>query len=252
MSENGAIGMVGFRRYKLLWEGVSSATATIECELMQPAFDPGRPIGLVFRAGGPEFRDGYAVVLDAARKRLELRKGTGRRPRRRCRRASTSGWPCGSKRGAAKSASSPAGPTGRLIRFTDPEPLAAGRVGFDASESRGWFRKLKIEAGGKTYDAAARARPPGRLPGPVSQWWDPVVTGGADAAFGGTPTGRSIRSAPRRSSFVRRRARPAWRTAACTGSGCRSSRAGTYEGRLYLRGGGDATVALQSADGTRT
>ena len=56
-SENDAIGMTGFRGYKLLWEGARFDDGVIECELMQPAFDPNRPIGLVFRAGGQEFRD---------------------------------------------------------------------------------------------------------------------------------------------------------------------------------------------------
>jgi hypothetical protein len=140
-SENNAIGMTGFRWYKLLWEGAGFDDGTVRCELMQPAFDPGRPIGLVFRASGQEFRDAYSVALDAQGRRLELRSGE----------RGVAGAPVPVKLGqwlplrievqgghirVFSGGDRPA------IDFLDPQPLPAGLVGVDASESHGWFRNL--------------------------------------------------------------------------------------------------------------
>jgi hypothetical protein len=168
-TENDAIGMTGFRWYKLLWEGVRFEDGVIECELMQPAFDPGRPVGLVFRAGGHEFRDGYAVVLDAKAHRLELRIGE-RGVAGASLPTSLGQWLSlrvdvmgGKIRVFAQANDKP------VIEFVDPKPLEAGLVGFDASESHGWFRKLKIETGGKSYTPPLTPDRPAGYRGPVSR-----------------------------------------------------------------------------------
>ena len=148
-SENDAIGMTGFRGYKLLWEDARFNDGEIDCELMQPAFDPNRPMGLLFRAGGQDFRDAYAVMLDAQAHRLELRIGA----------RGVASAPVPTRLGEwlpvcvevkAGQIKVSAGGT-PVIDFTDPKPLPAGLVGFDATESHGWFRKLTIKTGDKTY-----------------------------------------------------------------------------------------------------
>ena len=57
--ENGAIGMTGFRWYRFLWTKTNFSDGAVECEIMQPSFDPRRPSGVIFRASGREFRDSY-------------------------------------------------------------------------------------------------------------------------------------------------------------------------------------------------
>lgn len=251
-AEGGAVGMTGFRRYKLLYAPVAFGDGVVACELMQPAFDPGRPPGLVLRAAGTEFRDAYVVALDAARRWVVLRKGD--RPLASAAVAAGFGdWLAvrveakgGDVRVYVGGGDAPA------IRYTDPEPLPPGLVGFDASETRGWFRKLTVEAGGKTVTPPLAPERPAGYRGPVSQWWDPVVTGDADAAFGWDPDRpfNTLRSQKVELRSARGTAGVANRGLHRRGLSVVKGRA--YEGRIYLRGGGDVTVALQSADGTRT
>ena len=158
---------------------------TIECELMQPAFDPGRPIGLVFRAGGPDFKTGYSVRLDCRKHWIELRNGE-----RGVAHAEVpvhfDQWLAVKVEAKGSQITVTTGESAKpLIQYTDPSPLA-GRP-----------RRLRRQRGARVVpqtedrDATARtyvpplepARPAGYR-GPVSQWWDPVVTGTADAAFG--------------------------------------------------------------------
>jgi hypothetical protein len=249
-SENDAIGMTGFRWYKLLWEGTHFEDGAIECELMQPAFDPGRPIGLLFRAGGHQFHDAYAVMLDAQVRRLELRIGE----------RGVAFAPVSTKLGEWLAVRVEASGTrirvfaGRelAIDFAGSEPPAGGLVGFDTTESRGWFRKLKIETGGKTHTPPlAPVRPTGYR-GPVSQWWEPVVTGNVDVAFG-WDADRPFNTL--RSQKIELRAGTGTVGVANSGLhrfGLSVVQGRAYEGRLYLRGKGEVTVALQNADGSRT
>lgn len=251
-SENGAIGMTGFRGYKLLRQEPRFEDGAIACELMQPSFDVGRPIGVVFRASGTDFKAGYSVRLDAVHHRLELRSGektvgSARVP------TSLDQWlpiRIEARGGELTVRTSPDAVP--LIRYTDPQPLPPGLVGFDASESRGWFRGLKIESNGKTEVPPLEPAHPAGYRGPVSQWWDPVVTGEADGAFGWDAE-RPFNSL--RSQSIELRSGTGTVGVANRGLhrfGLSVLQGRAYEGRLYLRGGGDVTVALQNADGTKT
>lgn len=251
-SEGGAIGMTGFRVYKLLWEGVQFKDGALECEMMQPGFDPGRPIGLVFRAGGNDFKTCYSIRLDARNHRVELRTGE--------RAVAHADVPVGFDQWLAVKVevkgpqiTVTSGASAKpLIRYTDPDPLAGGLVGFDASESRGWFRKLRIEADGKVYTPPLEPARPAGYRGPVSQWWEKIVTGSAEAAFG-WDADRPFNSL--RSQKIEMRGGEGTVGVANRGLhrfGLSIVEGQTYEGRLYLRGAGEATVALQSADGSRT
>ncbi len=250
--ENDAVGMVGFRRYKLLYKEVPFGDGAVSCELMQPTFDPGKPIGLVFRAGGIEFRDAYVLALDAARKRLVLRKGDKVLATAEVS-AGFDQWLAvrvevagGEIRAFAGGAEKP------VIRTTDPEPLMAGLVGFDASELRGWFRKLKIDAGGAAVTPGLAPVHPRTYRGPVSQWWDPIVTGDAEVEFA-WDADRPFNTL--RSQKITLKAGTGTAGVANRGLhryGLSVVKGRAYEGRLYLRGGGDVTVALQSGDGLRT
>ena len=250
--DGGAVGMSGFRSYKLLWDGVPFRDGVIRCELMQPAFDPGRPIGLLFRAGGNESKAGYSVRLDAPRRRIELRNGE--------RAVAHADVPVRPDQWLAlridvkgSRVSVTIGTAGKpQIAYDDPNPPAPGLVGFDASESRGWFRNLRIEADGNEFVPPLEPARPAGYRGPVSQWWDPLVTGSADGRFG-WDADRPFNSL--RSQKIEMRSGQG--TVGVINRGLHrfglSVVAGrTYAGRLYLRGAGEATVALQSADGTRT
>ena len=254
-TENGAIGMTGFRCYKLFWTEARFEDGTIECEMMQPAFNPGRPIGLIFRAGGQEFGKNYTVTLDAVHHRVELRISE--------RGAKSAALPSvlfgewvhlrievkgGQVRVFAGGSDSP------LIDFIDPQPLPAGLVGFDATESRGWFRNLRFETGGKTYTPSLAPVRSANYRGPVSQWWEPISTGDAQAAFAWDAdkpfnTQRSQKIEIRSGNGT---AGVANRGLGRLGLSVIQGRA--YEGRLYLRGNyqGAVTVALQNVDGSKT
>ena len=139
-----------------------------------------------------------------------------------------------------------------LIDFLDPKPLPAGLVGFDATESHGWFRNLKIETGGKRYAPPLTPVRRAGYRGPVSQWWDPIVTGNADVAFG-WDADRPFNSL--RSQKIEIRSGTGTAGVANRGLhrfGLSVVKGRTYQGRLYLRGSGEATVALQNVDGSRT
>ena len=253
-SENGAIGMTGARFYKFLWNDARFEDGTIECDLMQPSFDPNRPIGLMFRAGGQEFRDSYTVTLDARRQRLELMVGdrsvaggqvTVRPDEWLHLRVEVKG---GQIRVFAGRDDKP------VIDFTDPNPLPPGLVGFDATESHGWFRGLKIVTGGQTYVPPMTPDRPADYRGPVSQWWDSVMTGNADVAYG-WDADRPFNTL--RSQRIELRSGSGTAGVANRGVhrfGLSFIKGRTYEGRLYLRGAytGAMTVALQSADGSKT
>ena len=254
-SEHGAIGMTGFRWYKLLWTEASFEDGTIECDLMQPAFDPNRPIGLMFRASGQEFGTNYAVTIDAVHHQMELRigeRGVNAAPLPAARfdewvnvRIEVKG---GRIRAFANGAGNP------LIDFADPNPLPAGLVGFDSTESHGWFRNLRFDTGGNTYTPPLV---PVRTPdyrGPVSQWWEPIATGGAQVAFG-WDAAKPFNTL--RSQKIEIRSGQGTAGIANHGLGrlgLSVLQARTYEGRLYLRGDyqGAVTVALQNADGSKT
>jgi len=250
-SENGAIGMVGFRWYKLLWSGVPFGNGSIECELMQPEFDPGRPIGVIFRAGAKEFGDGYGVFIDVEHRRMELRAGE--------RTVASTDIPLAfgewvHVRMEANANVIRATAKGKNIEYTDPVPCKLGEVGFETTEARGWFRNLSIQTDGKTEIPPLSPVRPSGWRGRVSQWWDPVVTGDADAAFD-WDADKPFNSL--RSQKIEIRGGGGTAGVANRGLGRRglSVLAGhTYRGRIYCRGEypGKLTVSLQNADGSRT
>ena len=317
-SEDDAIGMTGFRWYKLLWEGVRFEDGVIECELMQPAFDPGRPIGLVFRAGGHEFRDAYAVVLDAQAHRLELRIGErgvasatvpaglgqwlpvrvevrgGRiqvfARRERCALASPSGRGAGGEGGSqSKAARGPlAGansshpnplPRGEgdhfrplpegvgttrplperdltsrpVIDFLDPKPLP-GRPGrFRCQRVARLVSQVEDRDRRQDVHAAADARSPGRLSRPG----EPMVGPDRDrqrrcrVRLGRRPALQHAPLAEDRDPLRHRHGRRGQsRPAPLRAVG--RQRANLLKAGSICRGSGDATVALQNADGSRT
>ena len=225
-AEKGAIGMVGFRRYKLLWNGVQFQDGTISCQLMQPAVDAGRPIGLVFRAGGAEFGAIIRSRLDCQRHLIELLHGERSVANAKLPSLDFGQWVSLKVQAQeARIAVTIADSAKPGLQYEDSKPLAGGLVGFDASEARGWFRNLSIESGGKTYVPPLEPIRPAGYRGPVSQWWDPVVTGSADAAFG-WDADRPFNSL-RSQKIEMRGAKARWvlPTAACTVLGCRWSRA---------------------------
>jgi hypothetical protein len=253
-SENDAVGMTGFRSYRLLWQGVNFGDGRVECEMMQPDFDLGRPIGLVFRASGREYADHYSIMLDAVRDRLELRIGervvagakAGVGPGQWVRVAAE--MTGGEVRVFAGDNAKP------VIHFTDAKPLLPGLVGFDASETHGQFRKLRIDTGGRSYVPPLAPVRPVNWRGPVSQWWDAVVTGDAEVAFG-WDADKPFNTL--RSQRIQIRSGNGTAGVANRGLGrlgLSVIKAGTYSGRLYLRGDylGQVTVALQNADGSKT
>ena len=250
-SENDAIGMIGYRWYKLLWDGIKFSDGVIECEMMQPEFDHQRPIGVVFRDGVKDIFDGYGVFLSPESCTMEIR--VANRPVASVHVPMEYGeWV--RVRVEVNGGKIAATAKGKTVEYTDPRPIAPASVGFETSEARGWFRNLSIESGGrKAFPVLKPERPPGWR-GRVSQWWEPVVTGTPDAAFD-WDLDKPFNTL--RSQKIELRGGSGTAGVANRGLGRLGLSVGegkAYEGRIYLRGSysGNVTVALQNADGTQT
>jgi alpha-L-arabinofuranosidase len=141
------------------------------------------------------------------------------------------------------------------LEFTDPQPLPAGKVGLRTWVSNAAFRRLSIAAGTSSItDSLNRSAGKEGL-NQISGMWDPIRTGTTDARFGwdadnpynsGHSQKLEIKSG-KGTVGVANRGLNRWGLSVVKDS--------TYQGRIYLRQrgySGKVTVALQSADGSRT
>ena len=141
-----------------------------------------------------------------------------------------------------------------LLSWTDPQPLPPGGVGLDSSNGWNSFRELSVTSHGEEWKADfTTADRPYRHGDHISRWWDPVVTGDAQARF------TWCAEAPYNTDRCQRlecTAGDGTVGVANTGlhNGGLAVRQGwAYQGRLYLRGDcGSAVIALQSRDGATT
>lgn len=131
-----------------------------------------------------------------------------------------------------------------VIDFTDPQPLAAGGVGFRTWKTDAEFRNPG--ANGKAIDLRTKESPH------VSGMWDAALTGSAKAGFG-ILSGDAFNG--QQAQLIRHQggegdAGIANRGLNCWGIAVRKGN--TYPGSLYLRGNAEVRVSLQSADGKQT
>ena len=141
-----------------------------------------------------------------------------------------------------------------VLEFEDTsDPILSGAVGLRTWNSHASFRNLVVEGDSGRVTDAFSAIPKTRRD-PVSGMWDAVRTGSAQAAFGWDDqnpynTARSQRielTGGEGTAGVANRGLNRW--------GLTARKGHRYDGALSLRGEGvdGVTVALQSADGSRT
>lgn len=141
-----------------------------------------------------------------------------------------------------------------MLEYTDTAPLPAGQVGIRTWQSNASFRNLKITtADGETADTFAPIDPANEKA--VSGMWDPIITGTAQARF------QLDRERPYNTAqsqvieFGGGEGRVGVANRGLNRWGLTFREGRRYAGRLYLRAqsaGAKVTVALQSADGTKT
>jgi|GEM_PF-7072647 len=254
-SENDAIGMVGFRWLRILKSDSMFSDGEIECELMQPQYDPGNQASMAFCAGGQDFRGGYAAGIDINGRQVWLSYNDQRVASRPYPVAADQWVKLRAKVNGKQIAIFVGDSESPILKWTNPHAPATGLVGFDATSSRGWFRRLKIMPAGRPAirPSLTPARAKGWL-GPVSQWWEPVATGTAVAEFAwdNDHPFNTLRSQRITLKSGRGRAGVANRGLLRAGLACRKG--WRYEGRVYLRGsyGGNVRLELQSHDGATT
>jgi alpha-L-arabinofuranosidase len=141
-----------------------------------------------------------------------------------------------------------------VIDYTDPDhPLMLGQVALRTWNSDVSFRNFHIAAGQTAYDSQFPAA--GDRPDSVSNCWDPIATGAAQASFQQDP------NQPFNGKFSQmiRHGNGAGIVGIANSGlgrwGIAVEKGHVYDGRVYLRAldlQGPVTVALQSADGAQT
>ena len=158
-----------------------------------------------------------------------------------------------------------AGPTLRVFVDGAKEPAIAfddtdgairdGRVGVRTWGSDVEFRNVVVERIEGTTPLKIEPDPKAAAEAGLSGMWDVVRTGDAVPASPGTPTGRSTRRDRSGSSVASGNGAVGIANRGLNRWGLTVREGHTYAGRVYLRQegyDGDVTVALQSADGSKT
>jgi alpha-L-arabinofuranosidase len=147
------------------------------------------------------------------------------------------------------------GSTTPSLEYTDPQPLQEGNVGLRTWVSNAAFRNLTVTGGNKTFTDPLYSPITAESRNRVSGMWDSIRAGTTDASIewdsnnpynSGHSQKLEIKSGKGKVG-VANRGLNRW--------GLSVIKDQVYQGRIYLRQrgySGKVTVALQSADGTRT
>jgi hypothetical protein len=235
---------------KLLWDTPDVGDGTVEADVLAPN-DLGENAGLLVRVSnagvGADDFDGYEVSISGKRRQIIL--GKHHHNFTSLQTVSAPIVPDQWHRIRVAMAGSLLrvfldGETSPRIDFTDPQaPLTSGTFAVRAWQSNASFRNLRFNGQAVPLSLAGDG---------VSGMWDRVLTGAAtasyaveEAAFNGKLCQKVRHLGGKGTVGVANRGLNRWGIAVRKGH--------TLEGRIYLHGDvGTATVALQSADGSRT
>ncbi|MGA2500700.1 MAG: hypothetical protein ABSH20_23425, partial [Tepidisphaeraceae bacterium] len=257
--EDGVLTMVGCRQRRIWTDRVRMAEGTIECEVLQPGVEPnywGPGILTCWRADGY-----YYIYLSPQRKVVVLARGSERNFVQGAKELACKQMPLEYDRWYK------VGITmlkDRIVVKLDGQEVinhpitqspAPGGVGLDSSSSMSCFRNLRVTpAGEDTWKADfLLADRPYSHAANISRWWDPVITGAAQAKY------KWEKDRPYntdRCQLLEMTGGSGTVGVANTGLhnvGICVRQGWQYQGRLYLRGryDGQVTLALQSRDGSK-
>jgi len=192
---NGVISLLGYRFYQSVWKEAQLGDGVLECEVMQPSLDPGLSLAIMFRIqmlkdapNGSRAGQFYALNLDFADGSVSLTRGESiwtKKMTLASRKLSLDydKWHAvkiTTKGGIIKISMD--GSAAPQLEYQDDSPLPAGLTGFDATEARGHFRNLRVESGGKVWIAQIPSDDKDGT-GRISEWWDGITTGDAQAHY---------------------------------------------------------------------
>ena len=259
--EGGTLSMVGSRQRRIWTDAVTVADGTVRCALLQNGHGrSGCGAGLLMAMSARGF---YYLQLSPESKAVTLlRVGAEQRsfPQNGARvagsRVPTLAFDrfyhvAVERHGATLAVSLDGAP---LFTWSDPDPLPPGGVGLDSSNGWNAFRELSVTSPGGTWSADfSTADRPYRHADHISRWWDPVVTGGAQARFAWCADAPYNSDRCQRVECTAGEGTVGLANTGLHNGGLAVRQGWAYQGRLYLRGAcAGAVVALQSRDGSVT
>ncbi len=239
---------------KLVADRPPVAAGTVGVDVLLPGPDAGNAglvVGVAHAGEGADAFDGYEVSLDAAAHRLRL--GRHRHDYRL-----VAEVPCDVVPDRWASLSVTLTPTavdvavdGRpVLHRDDPDrPTAAGTFGLRLWQRPARYRHLFVATpDGRRTDVPLAATPAAVT---VSGAWTPVASGSAVLAADGSADRPFVGGQSQRLTFVRGTGEAGIANRGLNGRGLSVVAGRSYDGCLWLRGGGDGSVSLESRDGTR-
>jgi hypothetical protein len=145
---------------KAVWDAVTFADGTIECEVM--LLGGGGDAGILVRAANPREGTDSVTAYNINFLRNQLRLGKHQNNWRALATASIDCVPDQWQRLKVKVEGARVqiffnGAETPQIDYTDPEPLPPGRIGFRTFQARTAFRNLKVQSGDDTWTADVKA-----------------------------------------------------------------------------------------------
>ena len=257
--DDGTVTLSGCRQRRIFTSAVQMTNGVVECELSQPANERnywGPGLLVCWRPGAF-----YYVHLTPERGLLELGRGQNAVYTQDARIVARRELPVAYDRWYRLKVTMD---KGRLrvfldgqetLNWHDPAPLSGG-VGLESSFCVGRFRNLTVTPeGGAAWkaDFSLKDRPYTHKAN-ISRWWDPIVTGGAQARFGWDKNRPYNTDRCQAVELAAGKGTVGLHNTGLHNWGLAFHRGWTYRGRLYLRGDcpGEVTVALQNRDGSKT